>query len=127
MAHLSPQARPGFQPWMHLQVPGGSFKQTISYKIQPFQLCRVDLPSSIKLQAVSKALSYLGAPYNDLFIPNNVTPDGERTFYCSELITDVYSEMDMHFPEHTLQFGSGDTLKYWEKFYKERGRQVRHF
>ena len=83
------------------------------------------MPLAVKIHALGVAMQALGTAYNDLFMPDCLNSKGQKAFYCSQLITEAYTGENMQFPEHKLQFGSGETLKYWEKFYEERGRKVR--
>lgn len=107
-----------------LNIDTGKISLTNLNKNNCFQVCRVALPPSVKQMALSRAKEAIGCAYNDLFAPDHINSKGDRSFYCSQLVTDAYSESEMEFPEHFLQFGSGETLDYWRRFYEDRGRQV---
>ena len=72
--------------------------------------------------SVSRCLSMVGKPYDDLFLP------GDSAVYCSELVQLNYVDTD---GKHifapipmTFQDSTGCVTEYWKEFYLERGMEV---
>lgn len=74
------------------------------------------------LRAVSKAQTYLGLPYDYLFLPNN------NAIYCSELVylsylnskgEPIFDALPMNFKDH-----SGNISAFWQNYFTERGEIV---
>lgn len=73
-------------------------------------------------EIVSHALSYVGKPYDDIFMPD------DSAIYCSELVTlcyrnkngeSVFTPIGMNFTD-----ANGVITPYWKDFYHRRGLTV---
>lgn len=77
--------------------------------------------SNIKL-SVDKALSYLGCPYDKLYLPD------DSAIYCSELIQLSYTYADgtSVFPLQPMSFHdkSGNITEFWNNYYRKFGMEV---
>lgn len=74
------------------------------------------------IAAVSRAMSYLGTPYDSLFMLDT------NSLYCSELVQVCYRDADDAplFPLLNMSFADakGEILPYWLEFYHSRGMWV---
>lgn len=72
--------------------------------------------------SVSKALTYVGRPYDDLYSPT------DSAIYCSELVQLAYhdSEGTPVFPLQPMSFhdASGKVTDFWREYYRRRGLEV---
>ncbi len=77
--------------------------------------------SNIK-QSVDKALSYLGYPYDSLYMPD------DSAVYCSELVQLSYTYADgtSVFPQQPMSFHdkSGNVTGFWKDYYRKFGMDV---
>ena len=73
-------------------------------------------------QTLRNALSWVGRPYDHLFLADN------EAIYCSELVQfsfvdeqgqQIFSPIAMSFHD-----GSGAITRYWQEFYREHGMEV---
>jgi len=73
-------------------------------------------------EAVERAKTYLGRPYDWLF------SDTEDAIYCSELVhySFIDAEGNYIFPQQPMSFhdNTGTILPYWIEYYKKRGLEV---
>ncbi len=81
-----------------------------------------------KEQAIYKSKQYIGLPYNDIFSDDNINSKGEFSFYCSQLVEQVYNNVSSKqiFYKHPMAFGNDDksAVSFWESYFKERNREI---
>lgn len=72
--------------------------------------------------SVNKALSYLGRPYDKLYMPD------DSAIYCSELVqlSYTYSDGTSVFPQQPMSFHdkSGNVTEFWKDYYRSFGMDV---
>lgn len=72
--------------------------------------------------SVRHAMTYLGLPYDTLYLPD------ETAIYCSELVQLSYRRPDgtAIFPQQPMSFSdsTGTILPYWIELYREHGMEV---
>lgn len=77
--------------------------------------------SNIKA-SIDKALSYLGHPYDRLYMPD------DKAIYCSELVQLSYTYADGTnvFPQQPMSFHdkSGNVTQFWKDYYRSYGMEV---
>lgn len=75
-------------------------------------------------ESVARAMSFVGRPYDDLFIL-----DSDK-IYCSELVQTCYLDASGNalFPliEMSFKNSEGEVSEYWIEYYRRRGRTVPH-
>uniref|UniRef100_A0A1I7XKL8 Lipase_3 domain-containing protein n=1 Tax=Heterorhabditis bacteriophora TaxID=37862 RepID=A0A1I7XKL8_HETBA len=110
-------------------IPSGIVSQPLCEVIKSvepdnFEVVIVDTTQSEKDEAVTLAEGVVGCAYNDIFDPKCVNSQGERSFYCSQLVTEAYSGIE--FPHHKLNFKNeeGEFIKYWVAYFDERKREI---
>lgn len=73
-------------------------------------------------QSISNALSYLGKPYDDYYLPT------DSAIYCSELVQLSYVDAQgkLVFAPQPMSFhdATGQVTDYWKEYYKKRHMQV---
>ncbi len=72
--------------------------------------------------SVDKALSYIGRPYDRLYMPD------DSAVYCSELVQLSYTDKDgtSVFPQQPMSFHdkSGKVTEFWKDYYRQFGMDV---
>ncbi|ULT98457.1 hypothetical protein L3Y34_000079 [Caenorhabditis briggsae] len=82
------------------------------------------IPESTILKAATWCRSKVGFPYNDLFSADLMNSDDLESYYCSQLITEAFRGVEMHWPTHTLNFLNcdGNLIEFWIEYFRKRGR-----
>ncbi|PIC40780.1 hypothetical protein B9Z55_008411 [Caenorhabditis nigoni] len=111
-------------------TPEGVLERTLQESIEDNQPGIVEtlevkgIPESIILEAATWCRSKVGLPYNDLFSADLMNSDGLESYYCSQLITEAFRGVEMHWPTHTLNFlnSDGNLIEFWIEYFRKRGR-----
>ncbi|KAF1763608.1 hypothetical protein GCK72_011875 [Caenorhabditis remanei] len=84
-----------------------------------------EIPEIEILKAATWCRSKIGLPYNDLFSADLMNSEGKESYYCSQLITEAFRGVEMHWPKHTLNFldSDGNPIEFWTEYYKKRGKR----
>lgn len=97
-------------------------KTFLQRNANPVAFARLSGKSAVAARAVDCAVTFLGRPYDDAFLP------GDSALYCSELIWECYAESGkklFHLQPMTFKApGTDSTFAGWKNYYQSLGRSV---
>jgi hypothetical protein len=87
------------------------------------EIYRINCSETQRQKAIEFAFSALGSKYNDIFSPKSINSNGEKAFYCCQLISKAYENI---FNSHTLNFmdANGKLIDYWIKYFDEKNEPI---
>uniref|UniRef100_A0AC35G8J1 Uncharacterized protein n=1 Tax=Panagrolaimus sp. PS1159 TaxID=55785 RepID=A0AC35G8J1_9BILA len=96
----------------------------ISIKPAIVEIYHIFCSDEKRKNAIEFAYSELGAKYNDIFSPNCINSNGEKSYYCCQFICNAFGR-DMFNP-HKLNFldENGKMIEYWIKYFEERNHPI---
>ncbi len=88
----------------------------------------VQLPMSLKLTAIRLARLKLTCGYNDIFSPDCINSNGHQSYYCCQLVAQVY-QLAAGWPlfsRHKMKFGgsNGEILPFWREHFSRLGHPI---
>lgn len=85
------------------------------------EVLRLDLPIEQKMDAVNIALNLIASEYNDIFSSDFINSNGNRSFYCSQIIQYAFNiaAQDNIFPDIKMNFknNEGEFIGHWKIYY----------
>jgi hypothetical protein len=96
--------------------------------LNEIKVYRVDTTLETINKAVEIATQHIGKAYNDKFSPDFINSKGEHSYYCSQLIQDVYNKASACeiFPSHPMGFPyqDGKVSAYWVQYFEKLNVEV---